>query len=40
MTAVDTQMFATAGDVYGALKHHLWGAIDGEIELKDCLVYR
>ncbi|PVD20847.1 hypothetical protein C0Q70_19008 [Pomacea canaliculata] len=39
MTAVDTQMFATAGDVYGALKHHLWGAIDGEIELKDCLVY-
>lgn len=39
MTAVDTQLFATAGDRFGALKQQLWTALDGEIDLKDCLIY-
>ncbi|XP_076470652.1 repressor of RNA polymerase III transcription MAF1 homolog [Babylonia areolata] len=39
MTAVDTQLFATAGDQFGALKQQLWLALDGEIDLKDCNIY-
>ena len=40
MTAIDTQLFATAGDHFGALKQQLWMALDGEIDLKDCHIYR
>ncbi|KAK7115206.1 repressor of RNA polymerase III transcription MAF1 homolog [Littorina saxatilis] len=39
MTAIDTQLFATAGDQFGALKQQLWTALDGEIDLKDCHIY-
>lgn len=40
MTDIDTQLFATAGDHFGALKYQLWTALDSEIDLKDCLIYR
>ena len=40
MTAIDTQLFATAGDHFGALKQQLWMALDAEIDLKDCHIYR
>nr|KAG5708029.1 hypothetical protein BaRGS_025167 [Batillaria attramentaria] len=39
VTAVDTLLFAAAGEQFGALKQQLWTAIDGEIDLKDCLIY-
>ncbi|XP_050399052.1 repressor of RNA polymerase III transcription MAF1 homolog [Patella vulgata] len=37
--AVDTQLFATAGDVFGAFKQQFWTALDEEICLSECDIY-
>ena len=40
MTDIDTQLFATAGDNFGMLKSQLWTALDSEIDLKECFIFR
>ena len=37
--AIDSQLFATAGEAFGALKQQFWAALDEEISLKDCDIY-
>ncbi|XP_046336988.1 repressor of RNA polymerase III transcription MAF1 homolog [Haliotis cracherodii] len=39
VNGIDSQLFASAGDTFGALKPHLWAAIEEEINLQDCDVY-
>lgn len=36
---VDTQLSATAGEMYNALKNQLWTTLDEEISLTDCDIY-
>lgn len=37
--AIDSNLAATAGEAYNALKPQLWAAIDDEITLKECDIY-
>ena len=37
---VDTQLNATAGEMFAALKSTLWAAINDEISLNECDIYR
>ncbi|ESO82756.1 hypothetical protein LOTGIDRAFT_155774 [Lottia gigantea] len=37
--AVDTQLFATAGDLFGSFKQQFWTALDEEICLSECDIY-
>ncbi|XP_063439910.1 repressor of RNA polymerase III transcription MAF1 homolog isoform X1 [Mytilus trossulus] len=36
---IDTQLYATLGEAYGALKQNLWTAFDEECSLQDCEIY-
>jgi len=41
MNAVDNNLSATAGDLYNSKLHtQLWAAINDEIHLKECDIYR
>lgn len=40
MNAVDSNLSATAGDHYRTLRTALWAAIDDEISLSECDIYR
>lgn len=37
---MDSQLFATAGEAFTALKQQVWAAVDDEINLNNCDVYR
>jgi hypothetical protein len=39
MNAVDTQLFAAAGETFNTLRHQLWNTVDEEISLCDCDIY-
>jgi len=39
VNTVDTQLNATAGELFSGLKQTLWGAINEEIDLQDCEIY-
>jgi len=39
-SAVDSNLYATAGDQYRILKGALWSAIDDEIDMPQCDIYR
>lgn len=38
-TAIDSQLTATIGDLYKALRPALWTAMDNEISLESCAIY-
>ena len=38
--AIDSGLSQVLGESYGQLKHKLWAAIEEEIQLADCVVYR
>ena len=40
MNTVDSNLSATAGEQYRAMRAQLWAAIDDEISMKDCDIYR
>lgn len=40
VNTVDTQLDAAAGELFSGLKQTLWAAIDEEINLQDCEIYR
>lgn len=41
MSAVDSNMFSVAGELYGSqIRSQLWTAINGEIFPQDCEIYR
>jgi len=39
MTAIDTNLSATARDYYTQLRQQLWAAVDDEIQLPECDIY-
>ena len=38
--AVDSQLFAAAGETFSVLKQQFWATMDEEISLLDCDIYR
>ncbi len=40
VNAVESQLFATAGESFSSLRHTLWNTLDEEITLQDCDIYR
>lgn len=40
MNAVDSNLSATAGEQYRTLRTHLWAAIEDEISMSQCDIYR
>lgn len=40
MNAVDSNLSATAGEQYRVLKIPIWTAIDDEIQMSQCDIYR
>jgi len=40
MNAVDSNLSATAGEQYRAMRAPLWAAIEDEISMSECDIYR
>lgn len=40
MNAVDSNLSATAGEQYRAMRAQLWAAMEDEISMADCDIYR
>lgn len=40
MNAVDSNLSAACGEQYRALRSHLWSAIEDEISMAECDIYR
>jgi hypothetical protein len=40
MNTVDSNLSATAGEQYRAMRAQLWAAVDDEISMNDCDIYR
>ena len=40
INAIDSQLFATSGEMFNSLKLQMWNTLDEEIGLGDCDIYR
>ena len=40
MNTVDSNLSATAGEQYRTMRAQLWAAVDDEISMNDCDIYR
>lgn len=40
MNAVDSNLSATAGEQYRAMRSQLWAAVEDEISMAECDIYR
>jgi len=40
MSTIDTQLHASVGEKFESLKHTMWAALDNEISLQECDIFR